>query len=129
MTGAAIDMSASAHEGPATEELKQRVLLEGSLSLRQAQDVQKRLSDAIATVDSIEVDLNGIADIDVSLVQLLLAARKSAARRGKMLAFVNMPHRLAEGFLTRAGLLGPDGSARSPNEEFWLEAMSMERAA
>lgn len=62
------------------------VRLDGELVLRHAETIHARLTAALAEGDRVEVDIAADARVDLSLVQLLLAARHAAAARGGHLA-------------------------------------------
>jgi len=64
----------------------------GSATLREADDVAERLKEALATGDRVEIDCGGLEDVDLSFVQIVLAARKSALASGKEVA-LNAPAR------------------------------------
>ena len=65
--------------------------LEGSLDLYAAAQLRATLTDCLARPDSAEFDLSGIDACDTAGLQLLLAARATAAARGHTVSFVAIP--------------------------------------
>ncbi|HVI51892.1 MAG TPA: STAS domain-containing protein [Candidatus Sulfotelmatobacter sp.] len=57
----------------------------GSATIRQADDVAHRLRQALESSDRIEVDCSELDEVDVTFLQLILAAHKSAEADGKVL--------------------------------------------
>ena len=56
------------------------------LTIYQAQALKDELLSALATADRLELDLAGVAEIDTAGLQLLILAKREAARRDKALA-------------------------------------------
>jgi anti-anti-sigma regulatory factor len=92
------------------------VRLAGDLSLRTCEATRAQLLNAIAVHDEVVVDCTGGEEIDTSFVQLLLAARKTAAGRGCRLSLSAGGDRLL-GVLVRGGFLDPDHP-----DPFWAAA-------
>jgi anti-anti-sigma regulatory factor len=95
-----------------------RFILEPIQTLRAIEATCTELRDLLAQHTSIEIDCSAVDEADLTLVQLLLAARKSAARSGKRLALAAPASGALRNALLRSGLLdgpAPEGSARS----FW----------
>jgi anti-anti-sigma regulatory factor len=80
------------------------VSLVGDLGLREASEVRGRLLAALSAGVAVVVDARGLAGADLAIVQLLVAAHKSAARQG-------VPLRL---------LAGANGALRAAEGAFWL---------
>ncbi len=99
-----------------------RIALEGRLGLRDVRATHKRLDEAMNAAAEIDVDLGAVTEIDVSHIQLLAAARKSAEQSGRTLR-LNAPAGGAfHAAVVRIGLLGADGGCRRPDENFWVSA-------
>lgn len=62
-----------------------KVALAGALGLQDAKETHTKLIQALETFDAVDVDLSELTSADVSIVQLLIAARKSADARRKTL--------------------------------------------
>ncbi len=92
-----------------------RLSLIGPLTVRTIDEVAARLTEALARHETVLVDCAGAEAVDVSFIQLLLAARRSAgARLGLAMP---LPGPLLEA-LERGGFRG-DGR---PTEAFWQPA-------
>jgi anti-anti-sigma regulatory factor len=57
---------------------KQTLTLEGSVTIRNAQDLAARLSEVLEDRAPLGVNTGELEDIDTSILQLLCAARKTA---------------------------------------------------
>lgn len=109
-------------------DLVMSVPLSGKAGLRQAQDVSDSLGESISAAEHVVIDLGALEGLDVSIAQILLAARKSAAAQGKSLYLQNASSGPVRDFLAGAGLLSPEGQARSKEETFWLGRSGAEGA-
>jgi anti-anti-sigma regulatory factor len=96
-----------------------RVRLQGSLSLRDAKQVQGLLLDAISASREVEIDVSDVSSIDVSIIQLIVSARKSAEQRGRKLTLATGSSGPFKAALAKMGFLGDDGTCRRADEEFW----------
>lgn len=94
--------------------------LSGDLGLHQAAAVCDEVHAAVSDNAQVAVDDTGIAEIDLSIVQILVAAFLTAEAAGKEFS-VRFP---AEGgldrLLRRAGFLSPDGGALTPPSGLWV---------
>lgn len=97
------------------------VRLAGDLSLRTCEATHAQLLNAIAAHDEVAVDCADGEEIDASFVQLLLAARKTAAGRGCRLS-LSAAGDLLLGVLVRGGFLDPDRP-----DPFWAKASGERR--
>lgn len=102
-----------------------RFPLEGNLSLRDAGRVCDKLREAAESYDPVEIDIASLTGIDISIVQLLLAARKSVARRGKDFTLSGTPTEPVRAFLAGVGLI----EHQDADEAFWLGGGNTKRAA
>lgn len=88
------------------------VVASGDLGIRNAEAVHGRLSAALVAGSRIAVDCSGMTSADLTFVQQIIAARRSAERAGGALRLVApLPTLLLE-LVTRAGFLAED-------EFFW----------
>ena len=81
----------------------------GELGLRDAHAVRELLAQAMASHPAVEVHTGRLTAVDISIIQLLIAAQKSAAAQGTAFtirAAANGPLRET---MLRAGLLLPSG--------------------
>jgi ABC-type transporter Mla MlaB component len=91
-----------------------RVILDGPLTVRWIDTVQAKLVAALLRHTIVTVDCTGATEVDLSLIQLLIAARTSARHAGKTLRMAAP----AEGVLHAALIIGgflPD----APDAVFW----------
>lgn len=61
------------------------VLMSGMLDLRDAVDLHRLLQDSLSAHHAVRVDATDLAEADLSILQLLVAARKTAAATGRVL--------------------------------------------
>jgi len=102
-----------------------RVVLEGAQTIGGAEDARARLLAALAGHSRVEVDCSAATEIDLSVVQLILAARKSALAAGKRLVLAQPAAGVLRGVLERGGFLPSDGGSRATDEEtFWSKGDS-----
>src|SRR5579884_1049528 len=85
-----------------------RLCLDGELTIRGIEQIHGLLQDALAESACVEIDCRGASEIDLSFIQLVLAARKSAEATGKTIILVEPPAEILLETLSRAGFL--DGS-------------------
>lgn len=90
------------------------VILDGPLTVREIDAVQARLAAALRQHPTVTVDCAAATQVDVSLIQLLLAARASATHTGKTLR-LDAP---AEGVL-HAALAAGGFLPNAPDVAFW----------
>ena len=102
-----------------SKDIALRVPLEGNLGLRDVNQVRQLLGDAMSASNTVEVDVRDLTGIDISIVQLVLAARKSAEQFGQALNLVTKSEGVFEAILVKAGFLGADGVGRTADEGFW----------
>lgn len=82
------------------------VKLEGTLGLRNVEEVRGRLEAALEEETSVVVDVKKLVEVDISILQLLLAARVSAMHRGTELRFVTTHGDVLHEAMDRAGIFG-----------------------
>jgi hypothetical protein len=97
-----------------------RTDLTGSLNIREAEQIRSRLLEAVRQHEHVMLGCSGAAGGDLSFVQLVLSARRTAAAAGKSVTLAAP----AEGWLLealqKAGLVSPAGQAPAAGQEFWL---------
>jgi anti-sigma B factor antagonist len=81
-----------------------RLAVEGELTIYRAAELKPALLDAVRTHDAPALDLANVTEFDCAGLQLLLAARREAARLGKRLALLAPSPAVVEACL----LLGVD---------------------
>ena len=105
-----------AKSGKVKESGTKDVLLSGSLSLGSAAEIRNQLLIALDEADTVNIMLQDVEDIDLSLIQILCSAHRSAHARGK--SFI-MPESLPDMFtqvIEDAGFKGHIGCSNSGAE-------------
>jgi ABC-type transporter Mla MlaB component len=99
-----------------------RLPLQGSLTLQTIEAVHAELVALLEHHDAIELDCAGLAETDLSLVQLIIAAQKSARRLGKSVTLAGPASGALAKVLSRAGFLGTGLPQAAGQEAFWLSS-------
>jgi ABC-type transporter Mla MlaB component len=94
--------------------------LDGPQIVRNIHAAYDRLSAALAEHQSVQVHCHEITECDLSLIQLLLAAKRSADSTGKSLRLSAPADGLLRIALDRAGFLAVQGNEPNSDREFWL---------
>src|SRR5436305_247912 len=87
-----------------------RLTLVGALTVRNIEQIRTRLLQAMRRHRVVVVDCALATGVDLSFLQLVLAARKSAAAAGKTVALADRASGVLCDGLLEAGLLSPAGS-------------------
>ena len=103
--------------------------ISGDAGLRNVQDIAGLLRQALEKHSAITVVTDGLTSIDVTILQLLVAARKSALASGKTLTLRAPPDGVLHRLLIQTGFVGIDGKSRTPEGEFWTKTSPTEHAA
>ncbi|MDC7788927.1 STAS domain-containing protein, partial [Rhodoplanes tepidamans] len=82
----------------------------------------ERLTTELARAGGVRIRLDDLAEFDLGLVQLVLAARRSAAAAGKSLALAAPASGALRTTLDRAGFLAIDPADPLGGPAFWLQA-------
>ncbi|ALK08299.1 STAS domain-containing protein [Blastochloris viridis] len=98
-----------------------RVTFGGALTVRHADQIHESFVDALRQHRHVVVDCSQATQVDLSFVQLVLSARRSAAAAGKRLSLAQRASGDLLDVLQRAGLVAADGSAPIPGQEFWFQ--------
>lgn len=101
-------------------EAKPVLRFEGSLVLSNAEAIQRSLLSALREHPTVEVDCSDASEVDISFIQLLIAAQRMAAASGKRLALSNPASGVLCEALQRAGMLESAGDPKMPQDAFWL---------
>ena len=105
---------------PKTSRKPRRLVLQTAQTLRTIDATCGTLRDLLSQHAHVEVDCSAVSEADLTLVQLLLAARKTAEQSGKRLTLTAPATGALLDALRRGGLVGthaPDGASNS----FWLQ--------
>lgn len=93
--------------------------LTGDLTVRNIGEVQPAIVEALTLHTSVEVDCGAATEADLSFIQLLIAAAKSAARSGKSLALVGPAEGALRRALLRGGFIDGAGNGDPAGRAFW----------
>ena len=102
------------------DETRQVIACDGEITVASADELHDRLCRALTDGRPIEVDLSEASVVDVSIVQLLIAARASAERRGVVLTLRKPAGLALLETLRRGGFLS---DPPSPDNDFWIGGM------
>jgi ABC-type transporter Mla MlaB component len=101
------------------ERLTGRLRLDGSLCISDVDVVRMSLLNTIQQNSVIELDFSGTTDVDVSFLQLVIAARRMTRQAGKTLRLAAPAEGALHNALLRAGLLGPGRGPDAGDDGFW----------
>ena len=98
-----------------------RVALEGALTVRSAEAVRATLLSALEQDGPVAIDCAEASEVDLSFVQLLVAARASGVHRGRTIALAAPLNAVLLDALTRAGFRAVAEPAIGDTETFWID--------
>lgn len=84
-------------------------------TIREIEETTRALRESLDGNEAVLLDCEGIEETDITFLQLVIAARKSAARRGKTLGLTARARGPLLAALDRAGIQ-PEGE-----QLFWFE--------
>jgi anti-anti-sigma regulatory factor len=96
--------------------------LAGSVGVRDAARLAAELQQALSGPVSVAIDCTNLADIDLSIVQLLVAAHKTATAAGKPLRLISPAGGPLAALLRQAGFIAADDRPHTPEGQFWTNA-------
>jgi anti-anti-sigma regulatory factor len=91
----------------------------GDAGLRSCDENRTALAAALAAHDEVVVDCTDAEDVDVSFVQLLLAAWKTACASGRRLRLSDSPSGALLEALVRGGFLDPQHAGDGADGALW----------
>lgn len=94
-----------------------RITVDKSMTLRSIEELRGQLLDTFASDAAIELDASATAEIDLSFIQLLEAARVYAERDGKSIRLSKPAHPALAALLERAGFLT---APTADDVDFWF---------
>ncbi|HTM77560.1 MAG TPA: STAS domain-containing protein [Devosia sp.] len=103
--------------------------ISGEAGLRNVQDIAAQLRQALAGHRTITVATDELTFIDITILQLLVATRKSALAAGKTVSLRAAPGGALHKLLLQTGFIGADGTARTPEGDFWTSTSATEQPA
>ena len=113
------------------------IRLDGALTIRDIAGVHASLAAALERHATVIVDCSAATEVDLSLIQLLLAARRSAQRADRTLRLAGADNAALNTALLRGGFVPgepdretgrePDGDPEDPGPDapFWLGTPAM----
>ena len=105
-----------------------RLVLDGAVTMRTTEVLCALLREAVAEQAAISIDCAAVTEVDLSFIQLLLAARLSARQSDKTVTLVASPDGPLLDTLTRGGfrVTQEDHAGQSP--AFWFTETRHEKA-
>jgi len=94
------------------------VTLQEKVNLQSIAIVQQQIVEAIEADADVALDISGVADADLSFVQLIEAARQYAGQDSKLLRLTQPASADCAALLERAGILS---SPSSETLDFWFQ--------
>jgi len=95
------------------------VVCSGPLGLAQAAEIRDQFQTALEAAPDLLIDCSAATEVDLSFIQLVLAARLSAARRGGRVRLLYPADGPLAATLLAAGLTGVPPGTEDPG--FWTE--------
>jgi two-component system chemotaxis sensor kinase CheA len=99
-----------------------RLVFSGSLTVSQSETIQATLLDALAQHSSIEIDCSDSEEIDVSFLQILISASRSAIACNKNLSLSSPPCGSLSEAMSRCGFPVPASGMTSLASLFCCES-------
>jgi anti-anti-sigma regulatory factor len=106
------------------EDPEKLFVMSGAYSLRNAAELRERLLNALDLNTPLMIDAGAAESVDLSTVQVLLAAQASAAGKGKELAILASAESPIVRLMADTGFLSAGGSALVPAVESWIISRS-----
>jgi ABC-type transporter Mla MlaB component len=94
------------------------VAFSGEMTVRTINDAYRRLCEELQNNNAIVIDAGEVSDVDLSFVQLLESARRTAAHEGKHCALASPASGGLRTMLERGGFFNQPGSE---TRGFWLQ--------
>nr|WP_281351222.1 STAS domain-containing protein [Devosia marina] len=101
--------------------------ISGDADIRHSQDITDMLRSALAAHDVVLVSLDEATCVDVSTLQVLLAAHKQAKSLGKSLAMAGPAKGRLRKLLTEKGFLDVEGEPIFAEARFWVTPLQQPR--
>lgn len=94
--------------------------LDGDCGLRKSAELVAEIENKLTAHDTVVVDATAIAAADISTIQILVSAHKSALAAGKLLhVHAPLAGALAE-VLVKGGFASANGTVLTPGEAPWV---------
>lgn len=99
-----------------------RLVLTGEMTLQSIESIHAKLLE-MAGEPVVEIDCEGVTEADLSLVQLILAARASANMSARAVTLAHPAAGALLETLQRGGFLSADPNQPSADQAFWTQAV------
>jgi len=98
------------------------LVISGEATVAAVKKLKASMEKALRSAESVHVELERISSVDVSLLQLLCSAHRTAARAGKTLTIVGVEREPVAGLLRQAGFLRHIGCHETTRRScLWFE--------
>ena len=87
-----------------------RIALGDNLDISVCEGLQSQLQEGLRAADRVVLDLAGATSVDISFLQILVAAQRTAERAGRSLALAEPPAGALATALARCGFSPPHGA-------------------
>ncbi|HWL18233.1 MAG TPA: STAS domain-containing protein [Bradyrhizobium sp.] len=94
-----------------------RLVLDGPLTLRTVEETHAKLLEMCACHASLDIDCSAADEVDLSFVQLILAARSSARAADRTIRLAHAASGALRDTLQRGGFL----TDQAADQAFWLQ--------
>lgn len=92
-------------------------VIPAKVNIRNIKDIHSDFLTYVKNNNSIEINLDGCGDMDLSLIQLVESARKSAEAEAKSISLTKPANDIIQSTLRRAGLFD---AFSGHDAKFWL---------
>ena len=97
--------------------------------IRTVAELRDRLTAAMAEHDRIVVSAEAATSVDISVLQVLASAHRTAVAAGKSITLAAPANGALQQALTRAGFLSPAGAPLTREGTFWTPSAAKDEAA
>jgi ABC-type transporter Mla MlaB component len=97
-----------------------RLVLEGELTIRTIEPIHDQLRERLAARIDFAIDVSGASPIDITFIQLALAARRSAAAAGISVTLAAPAGGALRDALARGGFLSPVAGHGGADDAWWF---------
>ena len=97
------------------------VTLTGSLGLRDVVALADRLAADLGSTDAVVIDCSALTGVDLSIVQVLVSAARTARAAGRTLTLQGVDNEALSRVLVAAGFVAADGTALTSDGQLWTK--------
>jgi kynureninase len=98
--------------------------LPASVTLRSAPDLREAMLERLGATSQLTINCAALEEADLSLLQLIVALRKSGAERGATIALKHPAGGPLQQLLARAGFITAPAGDPGNDDLFWLEGIT-----